>query len=325
MSDEGPDRQEQRDAESMAALTAGGLPVSAETRLAEQRSGSGAWAADLSPAELAAVRQAGFEPCGLVMGSSVYQVGAQWGPSGYAGYMQSGSVWGGGSMLQGRAGGGFQEVYRCPHGPHPDIRLGVNWEHTVYEKGVLEARDLAMGRLVAEAKELGAHGVVGVRLSLNRHQGVGQLVDFTAVGTAIVRPGAPPLQSPFTSDLSGQDFAKLMAGGWVPAGLVLGLAAIEVDPGCDTAFRLRSWANNEIPQLTDGVQRCRELALDHLEREASEVGGEAVVGVDVQFHRRELGGEASLLELLAIGTAVRRFADEPPGQPPLVIVPVAQR
>ncbi|MGH9131012.1 MAG: heavy metal-binding domain-containing protein [Acidimicrobiales bacterium] len=293
-----------RTSASIEALEAGGLPVSARERLADAERAGAAWTSDLSVAELAAVRGAGFTPLGLVMGSSVYHIGAQWGYGYYGAY-----------------GGGFSSVWYCPHGyPHEDMRTGYNWEHTLHERGMVAARDLAMSRLGMEAQALGAHGVAGVRLKLDRSQGLAGVIEFTAVGTAIHRVGAPALSFPFTSHLSGQELGKLMSTGYVPCALVMGLCAIEVDPGCGTEFRMGSWSNTELPQLSDAAKSCREIAVQRLEAEASRVGGDGVIGVDVEFSIHELPGEAKLLELRAIGTAVRRFSAGPLEEPPLAMM-----
>ncbi|HZD64462.1 MAG TPA: heavy metal-binding domain-containing protein [Acidimicrobiales bacterium] len=292
---------------SVASLAHGGLPVSARERLADTEAG-GAWTSDLSVAELAAVRAAGLEPLGLVMGSSVYHIGAQWGPR----YFRS-------------AGGGYSSVWYCPHTfMHEDMRTGYNWEHTLHERGMVEARNLAMSRMGQEAQELGAHGVAGVRLRFSRPRGVAGLMEFTAVGTAVHRPGSPPLAFPFTSHLSGQSLGKLVGTGYVPCAVTMGICAIEVDPGCGMEWRMGSWANTELPQVSEAAQRCRELAVERLEREAAEVG-DGVVGVEVEFSIHELPGEAKLLELFTLGTAVRRFSAAPMPEPPLAMMRLRDR
>lgn len=292
-----------RTAASIQALEGGGLPVSAQERLADAERSGAAWTSDLSVDELAAVQGAGFTPLGLVMGSSVYHIGSQWGYQYYGSY-----------------GGGFSSVWYCPHGYHDDMRTGYNWEHTLHERGMVAARDLAMSRLGQEAQALGAHGVAGVRLKFNRSQGLAGLVEFTAIGTAIHRVGAPALSFPFTSHLSGQQLGKLMASGYVPCALVMGICAIEMDPGCGTEWRMGSWSNTELPQLSDAAKSCREIAVQRLEGEASRVGGDGVVGVGVEFSIHELPGEAKLLELLALGTAVRRFSAAPLPEAPLAMM-----
>src|SRR5260370_28900709 len=91
-----------------------------------------------------------------------------------------------------------------------------------------ESRRMAISRMTAECEALGGHGVVGVRLTIGAFPAGG--LEFKAIGTAIRAPGVPPLskgrghKEPFTSDLSGQDFGKLIMKGWVPAGLVLGIS-----------------------------------------------------------------------------------------------------
>lgn len=301
---------EARTAASIEALEQGGLPVSARARLADAARSGGAWTSDLSVGELAAVRAAGFQPLGLVMGSSVYHIGAQWGYRYYA-----------------SAGGGYSSVWYCPHNwAHEGMRTGYNWEHTTHERGMVAARDLAMSRLSQEAQALGAHGVAGVRLTFSRPEGAGsQLVEFTAVGTAVHRPGAPGLATPFTSHLSGQELGKLIRTGYVPVALVMGIAAIEVDPGCAMEWRMSSWANVELPQVTEAAQRCREIAVQRLEAEVAEAGGDGAVGVAVDFSIHELAYEAKLLELVTIGTAVRQFSAAPMPEAPLAMIRLADR
>lgn len=288
-------------AESIDALEHGGLPVSAQARLAEMR--HGAWTSDLSTSEMALISSLGLQPLGLVMGSAIYRLAGQWGQS----YWNQG--W-----------GGWARQYPCPHGwYHDDARTGFNWEHVLHEQGLLEARGLAMARLEEEAVGLGAHGVAGVRLTFRRMEGTFDVIEFQAIGTALRRSGRPPLQRPFTSHLSGQELAKLLLRGYVPARLVMGVASVEVDPGCGMEWNMGSWSNVEVDQISDGIQQARELAIRHLAAEARDAG-DLVLGVSVDYGLHELPGEARLVELMALGTAVRRFADEPLPDPPLPIL-----
>ena len=77
------------------------------------------------------------------------------------------------------------------------------------------ARELAMTRMEEEADQLGADGIVGVRLEIGRYDWGADLAEFIAVGTAVKhREGVlhrAPNGRPFTSDLSGQDFARCCA------------------------------------------------------------------------------------------------------------------
>jgi hypothetical protein len=300
----------QRQEASIASLERGGLPLAAQERIKELREGKAAWTSDLSVAEMTAIYQAGFEPVGMVMGSSVYRIAAQWGYT---------AVFGVGGTA---ASGGTVRTYPCPHGffggfgaPNAEHRYGYNWEHRYYEAGVTEARNAALRRILEEARGLGAHGVVGVRI-LRRHlEGVGNSLEFTCIGTAVRRPGAPPLAgNPFMSHLDGVSFSKLLHGGYVPVALVMGIGALEIDPGCGTEWQLRSWTNARVPQISDGIEDARMLGINHLD------DAEGAIGVTTDFATYELSGEAMLVELFLLGTAVRRYAKDPMDEVPLPIM-----
>ena len=156
-----------------------GLPEAALRRLQEMR-GQGPkprlFTSDLSVNEFLLVRQAGFDPLGLVMGSSIYHIGIQ-------------------------IPGTFQ-----------------NMEMDVLTQAMYHARELAMTRMEEEADQLGGDGVVGVRLNIRMYEWGEDMAEFTAIGTSVRhREGAlhrAPSGRPFTSHLSGQEFATLgQAGG----------------------------------------------------------------------------------------------------------------
>lgn len=298
-----------RQQQSIAALESGRLPIAAQQRIDEQSSGQAAWTSDLSVAELAAIQHAGFEPVGMVMGSSVYFIGAQWG------YMN----------VYGSAGGGHVRTYPCPHGywgmgATQDHRYGYNWEHSFYESGVVACRDAALMRILQEASDLNAHGVVGVRLIRRHLEGVGNSMELTIIGTAIRRAGQPPLRTPFMSHLDGVSFGKLLHGGYVPVALVVGIGVMEIDPGCQTEWQLRSWSNARVDQISDGMEAARMLGINRLEDEVARVDADGAVGVDVEFTTHELMGESMLVELYLTGTAVRRYAKDPMDEAPLPIM-----
>jgi uncharacterized protein YbjQ (UPF0145 family) len=202
----------------------------------------------------------------------------------------------------------------------PDHRWGYNWEHTMFEDGVLAARDAALARIIVEARDLDAHGVVGVRLIRRHLEGVGSALEFTAIGTAIRRIGGPALERPFMSHLDGVAFGKLLHGGYVPVSLVIGVGAVEIDPGCTTEWMLRSWNNARIDQISDGIEMARMLGISRLEGELEAVDADGAVGVDVEFTNHEVATGALLVELISIGTAVRRYAKDPMDEVPLPIM-----
>ena len=243
------------------------IPRQAIERLREMR-GSGQTSAlftsDLSVNEFLLVKRAGFEPLGLVVGSSIYHVGYQRG------------------------------------------QWNQNMELTVLSQAMYTARDLAMTRMEAEADVLGADGIVGVRLEVNRYSWGPDLAEFIAVGTAVRsldgQNHRTPQGKPFTSDLSGQDFYLLRAGGYSPLALVIGSCVYHV---AHQTFRqaLKTMnANVEMTNFTQALYDARELAMERMQHEATKVQAGGIVGV--QIKEGSHGWESHIIEYLAIGTAV---------------------
>ena len=286
------------------------LPPAAEARMAEIRR-SGTWGSALTSDEFAAIRSVGFEASGQVLGAAVYNVGytggygcpGAWGSYGYS--------WGSsptGARTQVSSAGGYASF-----GP---------LVQTMYE-----ARRTAIKRMVEECQELGGHGVVGVRLSIGPFPSGG--LEFKAIGTAVRAPGAPPLRHPFTSDLSGQDFAKLVHKGWMPAGLVLGISVAARHDDWLTRGQTRWGAGNaEVTGYTELVNDARHDARTQLAAEVKRLGGQGVVVADMNFHVRERecpaqeGGRDHVVEAINVGTAIVRFSDhaERKGPSPLAIM-----
>jgi uncharacterized protein YbjQ (UPF0145 family) len=166
--------------------------------------------------------------------------------------------------------------------------------------------------MVAECVELGGHGVVGVRLTIGQFPAGG--LEFKAIGTAVRAPGAPPLRQPFTSDLSGQEFAKLVHSGFMPAGLVLGITIAARHDDWRTVGQTRwSAGNAEVTGWTELVNDARHDARTQLAADVKRIGGEGVViaNMNLQIRERECpaqeGGRDHIVEAVNIGTAIVRF------------------
>ncbi len=96
-------------------------------------------------------------------------------------------------------------------------KWGESQELTKLTEAMYTARELAMNRMEEEAEELGADGVVGVRLDVNYYEWGNDSAEFIAFGTAVKAEDGNSYRNaqgkPFTSDLSGQDFWTLMQTG----------------------------------------------------------------------------------------------------------------
>jgi uncharacterized protein YbjQ (UPF0145 family) len=249
-------------------------PQAADTRLAQTAGAdpTGVFTSDLSVSEYVLLGEAGFEPLGFVVGSSIYHVGLQIG------------------------------------------RWSQNQELQVLTQAMYSARELAMTRMRAEADHLGADGIVGVLLRMQMYAWGQDVLEFVATGTAVRSLGTTagvhraPDGRAFTSDLSAQDFFRLLAGGAVPVAFVLGTCVYHIAHQSAMQALRQAGQNQEMVQFTQGVYEARELALSRMQAEAVQSGSSGIVGVAVTVSNHVWGEHAT--EFLATGTAVRRLADE---------------
>jgi uncharacterized protein YbjQ (UPF0145 family) len=256
---------EQLAAASANEIAAGRLPLQAQWRIAALRHASdngepGAFTSALSVEEFAAIRSVGFSPVGQVMGSAVFNIGWSYTGCGYGRY--------------GGMGGGFAGSYGT-WAPAPVVDVPAV-AHLLEQ-----ARHRAVERLRTEASGLGGDGVVGVRLTVKSFYGNG--LEFMAVGTAVRADGTKRPKRPFTSDLSGQDFAKLLRAGWVPVDLVQGVGAVIRHDDWTQTMQQRSWMNQELVGSTNLVTAARHAARQSLATDAAKRGAQSVVVQDMQL------------------------------------------
>jgi len=246
-----------------------------EARLEQNK--AGLFTSDLSVNEYLLVEDAGYEPLGLVLGTSIYHIGYQ------------------------------------------RRRFTRSHELEVLSEALYHARELAMQRMEQEAADLGADGIVGVRLDVKGFGSRGHTAEFLAVGTAVRRRGARRSgERPFTSDLSGQDFWTLLRTGSRPVGLVMGSCVYAVTIQGPVASVRQTFRNIELPAFTQALYDARELAMTRMQREAEALSAGGIVGVELVEHGHGWGGR--IVEFFAIGTAiVREDAPEPLPSPSPVI------
>ncbi len=183
------------------------------------------------------------------------------------------------------------------------------------------ARRAAISRMTAECAALGGHGIIGVTLTVGPFDDDDTL-EFSAIGTAIRAPGVRVRSQPFASDLSGQDFTKLVAHGWIPVGLALGIAVGYRHDDWLTAGQTRWTAGNvEVEGYTYLVKQMRTDARNELELDLIRMGAEGVVvrQMETKVSRRKCPvvplGHDHVAEATIVGTAIAQFAEMAP--PPI--------
>ena len=261
-----------------------GIPESGRQRIARMKEdvARGFFTSDLSVNEFLLVKHSGFEPLGLVLGSSIYHIGFQQ------------AMW------------------------------NQNQEMGVLTQAMYHARELAMTRMEEEADQLGADGIVGVRLEIGRYQWGADLAEFIAVGTAVKHRAGELHRAgngrPFTSDLNGQDFSTLLRAGYRPVGLVMGNCVYHVaHQGLRASWR-QLGRNQEMPNFTQALYEARELAMERMQNEADEVKAAGIVGARIA--QGSHGWGSHVIEFLAIGTAVVPTSDDHEIDTPHLMLPL---
>jgi uncharacterized protein YbjQ (UPF0145 family) len=296
--------QEREQAESLARIEAGGIPLSAERRLRELSGASrqdggvggaggiGSFTSDLSINGFALCRQLGLTPLSQVMGSSIYQMGYQ-------------SSWGAG------------------------YGATILFELDSLSQALNEVRGRALVRLGEEARLLGADAVVGVETragesALGSGAGAGQLaLEHMVVGTAVRRAGAQT-KHPVLTELSVAEYAMLLQGGFEPLGIVAWSAVFFTSyvfgmvggGGMLGGGSLTMGTQNyELREFTQAVYSAREAVMQQITGQAAALGAAGVVGVKIDHTVRPhtLGGGVGMREVrglmvtfTAVGTAIQQ-------------------
>jgi len=261
-----------------------GIPESGLARIARMKQdvSRGFFTSDLSVNEFLLVKESGFEPLGLVLGSSIYHIGYQ------------------------------------------QASWNQNQEMGVLTQAMYHARELAMTRMEEEADQLGADGVVGVRLDIGRYEWGADLAEFIAVGTAVKHRGGElhraPNGRPFTSDMSGQDFSTLLRAGYRPTGLVMGNCVYHVARQGMLASLKQVGRNVEMPNFTQALYEARELAMERMQAEADELQAEGIVGA--RIIERSHGWGSHVIEFFAIGTSVVSTNPDHQIEKPALVLPL---
>jgi len=188
-----------------------------------------------------------------------------------------------------------------------------NQEMTVLSQAMYHARELAMARMREEAADMGADGIVGVRLTVKRQEWDSNVLEFVAIGTGVVHASGQPTYKgpkgrPFTSDLSGQDFWVLLQAGYRPLELVMGSCVYHVAHRGLFKTLGAIGQNVELTNFSQALYDAREIAMERMQHEATEAGAEGVVGVEL--HEGNHNWQPHIIEFFSVGTAVTPITAE---------------
>jgi uncharacterized protein YbjQ (UPF0145 family) len=219
--------------------------------------------------ELFSAIDAGYEPLSFVFGNVAYSIGIGKGIT-----------------------GAFKQL--------------VKGEVSQYTQIFTQTRHLALERIVAEARSVGANSVIGIRTNILPY-GASGVQEMVMVGTAATHGAASGLNPSgvTTSDLTAEETWSMTKMGYAPIELVIGTSVYSV--GLIGGFKsfLRGFVKGEVTEMTQLIYGAREESLRKVQEQATSLNADDVLGLRTYIY--ELGG--GLIEFLVIGTAVKRVGN----------------
>jgi uncharacterized protein YbjQ (UPF0145 family) len=285
--DEG--HQEGDDEEYPDQAPAADLPKHARERLAEMKR-THFFTSDLTVNEFLLIKEIGFDPVGLVMGSSIYQIRPPIANPGMSHELESLT-----QALYESRDHAMTRMEEEAEALGADGVIGVRLEVNLHAWGKHIAEFLAIGTAVKHRH--GKH----FRNKKGR---------------------------PFTSDLTGQEMWTLLRSGYRPVGFVMGNCAYYVAPN-ELNASLADARNLELTGYTHALYDARELAIERLQAEAEDLDAEGIVGVQIEEKQHSWrtyltstwGFPGELLEFIVVGTAVVKMEQPLPIPVPQLVIP----
>ncbi len=305
---------------SRAVVAREAIPASAEARLQALAADESLFTSGLSVKEFALLRSLARQPLAQVMGASVVRRGWQYLPALPPG--EGFSTWVGhqrGSTL-GRAYAptAYGAALKNPFTEASLSQVRAYKWHTevVCKLDVLTeawnvARRRALDRLTEEAVKVGADVVVGVHVHRRDQDLAARTIQFVVNGTAIRLPGSSGSPRPMLSDLSVQDYWRLLQAGQEPVGLLATTAVVFASPPRSTRVRrMKTIAQNqELGEISNAFHLARELVRTALLGQVSDAKGRGAVGVEFSHtvHREKLALASSTQSRSRRGWHLGRF------------------
>lgn len=268
-------------AEAIAALEDGKILPRAQERIEHHMaSGKRLFSTDMSAKEHILMEECGIQPLGQVMGTSFFRIGIVRRTNRYTGEVHA-----------------IAEAHRM-------------------------AREQAVFRMKKEAELYGADGIVSVRIKSSRPDYAADLIEFTAIGTAVKVHGWEPEDlenTPFTSELSGQEFWQLIHHGYRPVNIVFGICAYYINSDTNTRWVMRRSAiwnagNQEVEQFTRGFYDARERAIQGVQEDVAQHCADGCVGMsidcdmeDIEYEINDTSYTDLLITFTAIGSSIKKM------------------
>ena len=101
-----------------------------------------------------------------------------------------------------------------------------------------------------------------------------------------------------TPDVAGKEIAEVL-------GMVSGEAILGANIFKDFFAGIRDIVGGRSAAYERELRKAKEIAIQEMENECSALGGNAIVGMDLDYESLQVGSSGSMLMVSANGTAVR--------------------
>lgn len=195
--------------------------------------------------------------------------------------------------------------YNCPHAYREQNHPPPGWVGAMsgLDNEWMSAHGTALARMLKEATDLGAHGIVGVTTEMS-HPTNESSCEIHLYGTAVVVEGAQPPRTVWSTQLAGHKLAKLVEIGFVPKQVAYTRSTSVLVEGCNMEYfgSGQCGTGQVILPLQDAHELARQGAMDAATRMA---GQASMYDVRLQIHESERYRNTYITCSL-LGSVVRR-------------------
>jgi uncharacterized protein YbjQ (UPF0145 family) len=167
-------------------------------------------------------------------------------------------------------------------------------------------RNLALERIVNEARSVNANSVIGIRTTILPVDLTAKIHEMIMIGTASynqqLAETASSVGGVITSDLTAEETWNIAKLGYVPLKLVLSTSVYSLGLIGGVKASFKNLVKGEITELTNMIYGAREQAINKLLEQAQSINADDILGIKTYIYNLGSG----LIEFLAIGTAVKK-------------------
>ncbi len=157
-----------------------------------------------------------------------------------------------------------------------NVHSGIGGEIPQYSNMISEGRRLALEHFEEEMQQSGAVGATGLTNDIIFHP---ENIEFLSVGTSLHRQTNGQDAGVMTSSTNGQELFCQMDAGFQPFRLAFGNVAYSIGMGGNLLGSLRQMGHGEVPEYSNIFETTRNLAIQRISKHASDFNADCVTNI----------------------------------------------